>query len=197
MGWVQRATAQFEIWTVASDPKPCLPVEPSLCPYVKKQHMGMAMGNSMVPLVTIPGSSWMSFLKVYLYCTQLFDTWNFERNTFYESITRKFREKDSLISENIYLHNFKILLWLMGLREKSTVHLHSLWELYAVKDKRHNVVRGGPLSWIPGIDFRVMRTLCDRLWNLQAKLTKREPHSWDPRQRTTWSGLVTFDFNSV
>ena len=24
-----------------------------------------------------------------------------------------------------------------------------------------------------------------------------EPHSWDPRQRTTWSGLVTFDFNSV
>ena len=29
------------------------------------------------------------------------------------------------------------------------------------------------------------------------KLTKREPHSWDPRQRTTWSGLVTSDFNSV
>ena len=31
------------------------------------------------------------------------------------------------------------------------------------------------------VDFRVMRTLCDRLWNLQAKLTLREPHSWDPR----------------
>ena len=29
------------------------------------------------------------------------------------------------------------------------------------------------------------------------KLAKREPHSWDPRQRTTWSGLVTSDFNSV
>ena len=29
------------------------------------------------------------------------------------------------------------------------------------------------------------------------KLTKREPHSWDPRQRTTSSRLVTFDFNSV
>ena len=29
------------------------------------------------------------------------------------------------------------------------------------------------------------------------KLTKREPHSWDPRQRTTWSRLVTSDFNSV
>ena len=28
------------------------------------------------------------------------------------------------------------------------------------------------------------------------KLTKREPHSWDP-QRTTWSRLVTSDFNSV
>ena len=42
-----------------------------------------------------------------------------------------------------------------------------------------------------------MRTLCDRLWNLQAKLTLREPHSWDPRQRTTWSRVVTFDFNSV
>ena len=46
------------------------------------------------------------------------------------------------------------------------------------------------------VDFRVMRRLCHRLWNLQAKLTKREPHSWDP-QRTTWSRLVTFDFNSV
>ena len=43
----------------------------------------------------------------------------------------------------------------------------------------------------------VMRTLCDRLWNLQAKLTLREPHSWDPRQRTTWSRVVTSDFNSV
>ena len=42
-----------------------------------------------------------------------------------------------------------------------------------------------------------MRKLCHRLWNWQAKLTKREPHSWDPRQRTTWSGLVTSDFNSV
>ena len=42
-----------------------------------------------------------------------------------------------------------------------------------------------------------MRTLCDRLWNLQAKLTLREPHSWDPRQRTTWSRVVTSDFNSV
>ena len=43
----------------------------------------------------------------------------------------------------------------------------------------------------------VMRTLCDRLWNLQAKFTLREPHSWDPRQRTTWSQVVTSDFNSV
>ena len=42
-----------------------------------------------------------------------------------------------------------------------------------------------------------MRTLCDRLWNLQAKFTLREPHSWDPRQRTTWSRVVTSDFNSV
>ena len=25
----------------------------------------------------------------------------------------------------------------------------------------------------------------------------REPHSWDPRQRTTWSRVVTLDFNSV
>ena len=47
------------------------------------------------------------------------------------------------------------------------------------------------------VDFRVMRTLCDRLWNLQAKLTLREPHSWDPRQRTTWSRVVTSDYNSV
>ena len=47
------------------------------------------------------------------------------------------------------------------------------------------------------VDFRVMRNLCHRLWNLQAKLTKREPHFWDPRQRTTWSGHVTSDFNSV
>ena len=29
------------------------------------------------------------------------------------------------------------------------------------------------------------------------KLTKPEPHSWDPRQRTTWSRRVTSDFNSV
>ena len=42
-----------------------------------------------------------------------------------------------------------------------------------------------------------MQTLCDRLWNLQAKLTLREPHSWDPRQQTTWSPVVTSDFNSV
>ena len=42
-----------------------------------------------------------------------------------------------------------------------------------------------------------MRTLCDRLWNLQVKFTLREPHSWDPRQRTTWSRVVTSDFNSV
>ena len=45
--------------------------------------------------------------------------------------------------------------------------------------------------------FQSMRTLCDRLWNLQAKFTLREPHSWDPRQRTTWSRVVTSDFNSV
>ena len=32
---------------------------------------------------------------------------------------------------------------------------------------------------------------------LTSELTKREPHSWDPRQRTTWSGLVTSDLNSV
>ena len=38
---------------------------------------------------------------------------------------------------------------------------------------------------------------CHPVWNLQAKFTKREPHSWDPRQRTTWSRPVTFDFNSV
>ena len=42
-----------------------------------------------------------------------------------------------------------------------------------------------------------MRKLCHRQWNWQAKLTKCEPHSWDPRQRTTWSRLVTSDFNSV
>ena len=47
------------------------------------------------------------------------------------------------------------------------------------------------------VDFRVMRRLCHRQWNWQAKLTKREPHSWDPRQRTTWSRLVTSDLNSV
>ena len=47
------------------------------------------------------------------------------------------------------------------------------------------------------VDFRVMRRLCHRQWNWQAKLTKREPHSWDPRQQTTWSRLVTSDFNSV
>ena len=47
------------------------------------------------------------------------------------------------------------------------------------------------------VDFRVMRRLCHREWNLQTKLTKREPHSWDPQQRTTWSRLVTSDFNSV
>ena len=35
------------------------------------------------------------------------------------------------------------------------------------------------------------------MWNLQAKLTLREPHSWDPRQRTTWSRVVTSDFNNV
>ena len=32
---------------------------------------------------------------------------------------------------------------------------------------------------------------------LTRKLTKREPHSWDLWQRTTWSRLVTSDFNSV
>ena len=32
---------------------------------------------------------------------------------------------------------------------------------------------------------------------LTMKLTKHEPHSWDPRQRTTWSRRVTSDFNSV
>ena len=26
-------------------------------------------------------------------------------------------------------------------------------EVYAVKVKRHNVVRGGPLSWVPGMRF--------------------------------------------
>ena len=41
------------------------------------------------------------------------------------------------------------------------------------------------------------KTACRRVWNWQAKLTKREPHSWDPRQQTTWSRPVTFDFNSV
>ena len=35
------------------------------------------------------------------------------------------------------------------------------------------------------------------IWNLQAKFTLREPHSWDPRQWTTWSRVVTSDFNSV
>ena len=32
---------------------------------------------------------------------------------------------------------------------------------------------------------------------LTRKLTKREPHSWDPWQQTTWSRRVTSDFNSV
>ena len=43
------------------------------------------------------------------------------------------------------------------------------------------------------VDFRVMRGLCRREWNWQSV----NQHSWDPRQRTTWSGLVTSDFNSV
>ena len=42
-----------------------------------------------------------------------------------------------------------------------------------------------------------MRRLCHLEWNWQAKLTKCEPHSWDPRQRTTWSRRMTSDFNSV
>ena len=45
------------------------------------------------------------------------------------------------------------------------------------------------------VDFRVMRRLCHRQWNWQS--VNGEPHSWDPRQRTTWSRLVTPDFNSV
>ena len=43
------------------------------------------------------------------------------------------------------------------------------------------------------VDFRVMRSLMPS----RMKFTKREPHSWDPRQRTTWSRVVTSDFNSV
>ena len=43
------------------------------------------------------------------------------------------------------------------------------------------------------VDFRVMRRLCRREWNWQSV----NQHSWDPRQRTTWSRRVTSDFNSV
>ena len=43
------------------------------------------------------------------------------------------------------------------------------------------------------VDFRVMRRLCRREWNWQSV----NQHSWDPRQRTTWSRRVTSDFNSL
>ena len=42
-----------------------------------------------------------------------------------------------------------------------------------------------------------MRRLCRREWNWQAKLTKREPHSWDPRQRTTWSQRIKHVYNYI
>ena len=47
------------------------------------------------------------------------------------------------------------------------------------------------------VDFRVMGRLCRREWNWQWKWQSVNQHSWDPRQRTTWSRRVTSDFNSV
>ena len=47
------------------------------------------------------------------------------------------------------------------------------------------------------VDFRVMRRLCRREWNWQWNWQSVNQHSWDPRQRTTWSRRVTSDFNSV
>ena len=43
------------------------------------------------------------------------------------------------------------------------------------------------------VDFRVMQRLCRCEWNWKSV----NQHSWDPRQRTTWSRRVTSDFNSV
>ena len=42
-----------------------------------------------------------------------------------------------------------------------------------------------------------MRRLCHREWNWQLHWISVNQHSWNPRQRTTWSRRVTSDFNSV
>ena len=64
-----------------------------------------------------------------------------------------------------------------------------------------------PLSWFPGSHIPTAHVhQCCRFQSYaksrrlhavlhEAKFTKREPHSWDPRQWTTWSRPVTFDFN--
>ena len=67
---------------------------------------------------------------------------------------------------------------------------------YSRKLKEHTWVN---ITWhIYPLHSVLLETNISATTNIwQAKLTKREPHSWDPRQRTTWSRLVTSDFNSV
>ena len=81
-------------------------------------------------------------------------------------------------------------------------HIFTLYTL--LKPKRHSlrchgfVVHALLLRMHTNVvDFRVMRRLCHREWNWQWNWKSVNQHSWDPRQRTTWSRCVTSDFNSV
>ena len=79
-------------------------------------------------------------------------------------------------------------------------HAHHAHTQYAVKVQRSLA----PLSRFPG--SHIPTAHAQECCSFQSysnsvrspmKLTLREPHSWDPRQRTTWSRVVTSDFNSV
>ena len=74
------------------------------------------------------------------------------------------------------------LSWFPGSR-KPTAHVHQCcrFQSYAKSRRLHEEPK----------------TACHRQWNLQAKFTLREPHSWDPRQRPPTDHVVTFDFNTV
>ena len=113
-----------------------------------------------------------------------------------------FRVKGSS-SDEIILHNVSKINGSERTLEKTihAAHLHCLHgiKLWNLQHRCHGFVVHTLLLRMNKnvVDFRVMRRLCHRQLNWQAKLTKREPHAWDPRQRTTWSRLVTSDFNSV
>ena len=78
-------------------------------------------------------------------------------------------------SYTLHLHVCRTI-WICTVKvQRSLVHFHS----FVV----HTFL---PLIHRKVVDFRVMRTEYSP-WNWQAKLTKCEPHSWDPRQRTTWA----------